>query len=225
MTEMRDKKWYEDRIAYLAGFMTQERAAVIARTLAMRTRWMSICMENTFHPQNASALVRNCEAFGVQDIHTIQTACKFNPNVRIVRGTAQWVDIAQHPSTAAALDALRTKGYRIVATSPRGEVTPEKFDVAASPFVLFFGTEHAGVSDEVIDSADTLLAIPMCGMVESLNVSASAAILLYEFSTRLRASGAPWQLPEDEAIELHFRWMMETVRDSARILARYEQSL
>jgi tRNA (guanosine-2'-O-)-methyltransferase len=188
----------------------------------MRTRRMTICMENTFHPQNASALVRNCEAFGIQDIHTIQTACKFSPNTRIVRGTDKWIDLHRHPSTTDALAALRADGYRIVATSPRGDVTPGQFDVAAGPFCLFFGTEHEGVSAEVIDGADTLLAIPMCGLVESLNVSASAAILLYEFSTRLRAGGIPWQLSGKEQAEILFRWMMETVKDSQRILERYE---
>ena len=78
-------------------------------------------------------------------------------------------------------------GYRIVATTPhREDVTPETFDVTRGPFALVFGTEHAGISDEVIAGADEFLRIPMCGMVESLNVSASAAILIYMLSERVR---------------------------------------
>ncbi len=65
--------------------MSEERRQVLQRTLDSRTRYMTILTENTYHAQNASALVRHCEAFGVQDIHTIETRCKFNPNVNIVR--------------------------------------------------------------------------------------------------------------------------------------------
>lgn len=115
---------------------------------------MTVCMENTFHPQNASALVRNCEAFGIQDIHTVEALCKFSPNVNIVRGTDKWVDIHKTGSTGDLIAALRAKGYRIVATSPHtDDRTPENFDVTAGRFALFFGTEHAGISDEVMRCA------------------------------------------------------------------------
>lgn len=112
---------------------------------------MTICLENTYHPQNASALVRNCEAFGIQDIHTVETVCRFTPNANIVRGTDKWVDIRKHPDTPSLVGDLRARGYRIVATSPHADDrTPETFDVEAGPFALFFGTEHAGISEEVV---------------------------------------------------------------------------
>ena len=167
-------------IEYLSGFMLPGREKVLRETLANRTRYMTICLENTYHPQNASALVRNCEAFGIQDIHTVETVCRFTPNANIVRGTDKWVDIRKHPDTPSLVGDLRARGYRIVATSPHADDrTPETFDVEAGPFALFFGTEHAGISEEVVAAADEFVRIPMCGFVESLNVSASAAILLY----------------------------------------------
>ena len=84
-----------------------------------------------------------------------------------------------------------------------------------------FGTEHAGVSDEIIEAADEYLRIPMCGMVESLNVSASAAILIYMLSQRMRLSPSiDWHLSEEENRELFFRWVMSSVRDAERILER-----
>lgn len=120
------------KIEYISGFMLPERAEVLRATLARRTRYMTVCMENTFHPQNASALVRNCEAFGIQDIHTVEALCKFSPNVNIVRGTDKWVDIHKTGSTGDLIAALRAKGYRIVATSPHADDrTPENFDVTA----------------------------------------------------------------------------------------------
>lgn len=178
------------RIEYLSGFMLPERYRTLCRTVEQRTRYMTICMENTFHPQNASALVRNCEAFGVQELHAVEELCHFSPNVQIVRGTDKWVEIHKHPTTAELIASLRARGYRIVATSPHHkDTTPQTFDVSAGPFALIFGTEHSGISDEVMAEADEFLRIPMCGMVESLNVSASAAILLYTLSTRVRALG------------------------------------
>ncbi len=220
-SEGRDGEWYAERIAYLRQFVTEERAEVLERTLDNRTRYMTVCMENTFHPQNASALVRHCEAFGVQDIHTIETRCKFNPNLNIVRGTDKWIDLNRHPSTAAAMEHLHRAGYRIVATTPhRGDSAPETFDVTRGPFALVFGTEHAGISDEVIAAADEFVRIPMCGMVESLNVSASAAILIYILSQRMRASVDDWRIGGRERSELHFRWLMSSVRDPFGILRR-----
>lgn len=220
-TENRAQEWYQQRIACLKEFMTDERREVLIRTACMRTRYMTILTENTFHPQNASALVRHCEAFGVQSMHTVETLCKFNPNLRIVRGTDQWVDIKHHNSTAEAIAALKTNGYRIVATTPhREDHCPETFDVSKGKFALVFGTEHAGISDEIIESADDFIRIPMCGMVESLNVSASAAILIYILSERLRQSGADWHLSEYEHNEILFNWMRRSVKDADAILER-----
>ena len=215
-------EWYDERTAYMSGFLTEERMAVLQRTLSSRTCYMTILTENTFHPQNASALVRHCEAFGLQDLHTVETVCKFNPNVNIVRGTDKWVDITRHESTAEAIASLKGAGYRLVATTPHREsCTPETFDVAKGPFCLVFGTEHAGVSDEIIEAADEYLRIPMCGMVESLNVSASAAILIYMLSQRMRLTPSiDWALDEDDAREMLFRWVMSSVKDSQRILER-----
>lgn len=222
MTENTDNELTR-KIEYLSGFMYPERYEMLKHTLSYRTRYMTVCMENTFHPQNASALVRNCEAFGIQDIHAVEELCRFNPNVRIVRGTDKWVDIHKYESTGSLVSVLREKGYRIVATSPHADdTTPETFDVAKGRFALFFGTEHAGISDEVRAEADEFIKIPMCGFVESLNASASAAILLYMLSSRLRASGADWAISGPEYDEILFRWMKESVRSADEILSRWE---
>ena len=165
--------------------------------------------------------MRHCEAFGIQEMHTVETLCRFDPNPDIARGTDQWVDVRRHSSTAGALAALRRDGYRIVATTPhREDVTPETFDVTRGPFALVFGTEHAGISDEVIAGADEFLRIPMCGMVESLNVSASAAILIYMLSERVRLTVGDWRMDEARQAEVLYRWMMSSVKDAKGILAR-----
>ena len=220
-TANRDVAWYRERIALLSGFMLPARYDVLRRTVAMRTRYMTILAENTFHPQNAAALIRHCEAFGLQQMHTVETYCRFNPSAAIVRGTDRWVDIRRHGSTAEALAALRAEGYRIVATTPhREDTTPESFDVGRVRFALVFGTEHAGISEEVLASADEFLRIPMCGMVESLNVSASAAILIYMLSERMRRQVEGWNMTAAEQAATLYGWMCRSVKDSEEILKR-----
>lgn len=213
--------WYQKRIDYLSEFTLPERVDRLRGVLENRTDYMTICTENTFHPQNASALVRNCEAFGVQNINTVEVLCKFRPNVNIVKGTDKWIDLHRHKSSEDMVASLKSEGYRIVATTPHiKDTTPESFDVTKGKFALVFGTEHAGISDQVIAQADEFIKIPMCGFVESLNVSASAAILLYMLSERVRSNVPDWQLDELTRAEILYRWMLSTVKDSARILLR-----
>ena len=213
--------WYRERIAYLATFMTEERFSLFERTLAQRTNYMTILAENTFHPHNAAALMRHCEAFGVQRMHTIETRCSFDPSQNISRGSDRWLNLVRHNSTEEALTALKAEGYRLVATTPHREsCTPETFDVTKGKFALIFGTEHAGISEEAMAAADEYLRIPMCGMVESLNVSASAAILIYQLTGRIRAQVAGWPLSEREQTELLYDWTRLSVKDAERILQR-----
>lgn len=213
--------WYRERTALLAEFMTEERFELFRRTVAARTHYLTLLTENTFHPHNAAALIRHAEAFGVQRIHTVETRCPFDPSRNISRGSDRWIERVRHDSTPEALAALKAAGYRLVATTPHREsCTPETFDVARGPFALIFGTEHAGISDEALAAADEYLRIPMCGMVESLNVSASAAILLYQLSQRVREQVGGWQLSEEEQTRLLYEWVRQSVRDADRILER-----
>ena len=216
------------QIEYLAEFMLPERFATLRRAIDSRTKYMTLLAENMFHPQNASALVRHCEAFGVQSMHTVQTLCKFNPNVDIVRGTDKWIDIYHHASTAEALAHLKSEGYRIVATTPHREsCTPESFDVTKGKFAIVMGTEKTGISEEVMAAADEFLRIPMCGMVESLNVSACAAIIVYMLSERMRHEVEDWKMTEEEQIRTLHHWLVDTVKDAKALLKRggfYEKS-
>ena len=216
----------DQQIAYLKEFMTEERFEVLKRAVGLRTNYMTVCLENIFHPQNASAVIRSCEAFGIQDVHAVEVLTKFKPNVNIVRGTDKWVDIHRYRSETASAELiakLKGDGYRIVATSPHiDDTTPEQFDVTRGKFALFFGTEHAGISDTVREQADEFIKIPMYGMVESLNISVCAAILLYMLSQRVHTSVENWQLPEEEQKRILFQWMMESVKDSKRIMERFQ---
>ena len=121
-TANRDTAWYGARTASLAEFMTPERNEVLRRTVAMRTRYMTVLAENMFHGQNAAALIRHCEAFGIQEMHTVETLCRFDPNPDIARGTDQWVDVRRHSSTAGARLSTSRAGRSHWSSAPS---TPE----------------------------------------------------------------------------------------------------
>lgn len=216
-----DDSWYAERIEYMSEFMMPERLANFRRVLDMRTRWVTICSESTFHPHNASALIRTAEAFGIQEIHAIEALCRFRPSRDVVKGTDKWIELHKYKTATEALNGLRSRGYRIIATTPHAnDTTPLDFDVAAGPFALVFGTEHAGISEEILAAADGFIKIPMCGFVESLNISASASILAYNLSEKIRTNpNIDWRLAENDKVRLLFSWVMSSVRDSERILA------
>ena len=210
-----------ERIDYLSSFLLESRIDTLTRALDMRTEYITVMTENMFHAQNASAIVRHCEAFGVQNIHTVEELCPFLPTLNIALGTDKWIDINRHATTAEAIKSLREQGYRIIATTPHHKsCTPETFDVKKGKFALVFGTEKTGVSEEILAEADEYLQIPMCGMVDSLNVSASAAILIYMLSQRMRLECDNWQLPDEVRTRILYDWYRFAVRDSEALLER-----
>ena len=81
-------------------------------------------------------------------------------------------------------------------------------------------SEKTGISEEVMQQADEFMRIPMCGMVESLNVSACAAIIVYMLSQRMRSEVADWNLTAQEQAHILYRWMVDTVKDAPALLLR-----
>jgi len=82
---------------------------------------------------------------------------------------------------------------------------------------LLFGTEEIGLSKIAMQNADGFVKIPMFGFTESLNISVSAAISLYELSKRLKSSTINWQLSEEEKIEQLIGWAKKVIKDGALI--------
>lgn len=209
----------EDKIIYLSQFMLPERFERMSSRISLRTRHMLMCLEDIFYPHNASAVIRSAEAFGLQQIHVVESITRFLPSKHIVRGTDQWVDIRKWPDTPALVGHLREQGYRIVVTSPHeGGSTPENFDILSSPFALFMGTEKTGISEWLMSQADDYIQIPMVGFAESLNISVSAAIIAQRLTERIRQSSLDWQLSPQQQQQILLRWMVGSVKDAQRIL-------
>lgn len=226
MLNSRSLDTLQKEIDHLSTLMSDERYETIKHVLSQRTRHMTVCLENIFHPQNASAVIRSAEAFGIQDLYVIENTSYFRPNVDIVKGSDKWVDITRYSRDTQSqyvIEQLKSKGYKIVAATPHEvDYTPQTLDIT-SPFALFMGTEKQGISSYLEQNADSFIKIPMHGFVESLNVSVCAAIMMQTLTDRVRSSNISWQLPANEQIEILHRWMQYAVRDSKTILNRYRE--
>ena len=200
---------------YLLQFVTQHKRDIFERNVRQRTRHVTVVLEDIFQPHNASACLRSCDAFGIQDVHIVENRYEFVPNRDIELGSAQWLTIHRHnvsdDNTAACLDKLRSAGYRIVATSPHVDGTAlEEYDVSPKTAILF-GTEHEGLTETAQQAAEETIRIPTYGFAESLNISVAVAISMHQLAIRLRTSGVDWQLSEAEIDELRLQWVRESI--------------
>lgn len=206
----------EALMAFLEPMVSDRRMELIGAVLARRTRYLTIVLEDIFQPQNASAVLRSCDCFGVQDVHIIENRNRYQLNPKVELGAAKWLTLHRHNdkghNTADALQQLRKAGYRIVAASPGPGGCPiEKFDLSAGKAAIVLGTELSGLSDEALRLADETLCIPMVGFTESLNISVSAAVILHKLTTELRKSGIPWKLSMQEEKTLRLQWIRNSV--------------
>lgn len=222
MTETLDK----ELIQYFKTFITHNRLEKMEQVLSRRTRYLTVVLENIYQPHNASAVLRSCDGFGVQDVHIIENSNSYRVNPGVSLGTSQWLTLYKYnkkeENSTDAIKALKTKGYRIVATTPHLEdVNLEVFDLYKNKIALFFGTEMHGLSEIVLENADEFIKIPMYGFVESFNISVSCAISLHNLSQRLRESDIEWKLNTLEKEEILLGWMRNTVKNAASLEEEY----
>ncbi len=215
-------------IAYLSEFLKEERLEVLQSSLRFRTRYLTVCLEDIYQSQNASAVLRSCDAFGVQDVHIIEDKNKYQLNPMVTRGSSKWLNLYKYNNgsnpSLDAINSLKEKGYRIVATSPHiGDTSLEDFDLTKGKAALIFGTELTGISSTVEQNADEFLKIPMHGFVESLNISVSAAIILHYLMLKLRNANISWQLSKDEQESLLLQWLKISIRESEKIIRHYNE--
>jgi tRNA (guanosine-2'-O-)-methyltransferase len=188
-----------------------------------------VVLEDIYQPQNASAVLRSCDCFGIQDVHIIENRNKFRINPSVTLGSDKWLTIIKYKSdkdnTLQAIEEIKNEGYRIVATTPHSESTELKeFDLLAGKTALFFGTELEGISEDVSQNADVFLKIPMFGFTESYNVSVSVAIILYTLISKLHASDITWQLTEEERKEIKLMWLKNSIKKSDAIEREFYRS-
>ncbi|WP_236017255.1 RNA methyltransferase [Roseivirga sp. E12] len=205
-------------IHMLEEFVTPNKVTTIEEVLSERTRHLTVVLEDIYHAQNASAVMRTCDCFGIQDLYITQRLHDYEVNPNVVRGASKWV--SQHKyereeeSTAKCFQDLKKKNYRIVGTTPSKEVASiHELDISQKTAVVF-GTELEGLTEYAKDQVDELVHIPMYGFTESFNISVSAALLLQELVSRMKNSDIVWQLTEKEKEELKLEWYSRIVKRS-----------
>jgi len=201
------------------GFLLPERKARIDEVVAHRTRTLTVVMETLCDPQNVNAVLRTCEAFGIQGLHAIEGPMKrYDPNKKISQNADKWLDVRRWGSTRECLGFLKADGFRIYATH-LGQDSVPLGDLSFAPKVaLVFGNEHRGVSDEAAALADANFTIPMLGFVQSFNVSVAAAITLARaVERRVAERGRHGDLGEAEARALRERFYLLAVKQRTRI--------
>jgi tRNA (guanosine-2'-O-)-methyltransferase len=162
--------------------MTNERRQKIESVLSKRQNDLTIVLENVFDPHNISAVMRSCDAVGVQEIYVLNTKIPRHKKwgARSSSSAAKWLTVHQFENTEECFAALRKKYSTILTTHLSTDaVSLYGLDLTRS-VALVFGNEHSGVSEEMIGLADGNFIIPQVGMIRSLNISVACAVSLYE---------------------------------------------
>ena len=189
---------------------TPERIEKVSRVLSLRQSDLRVVLEGVTNAHNASAVIRTCDAAGILHLDLI------SPNRELLRFNEaistradKWLEIAVHPTPAECLEPLKKAGFEIIATHLQKDAIPYTDIDFSRPMALVFGSESAGISEGAMAFADKVVRIPMLGMVQSLNLSVSVAVILYE-ALRQRAAKDYFdkaQLPTEEFELLKKKWL------------------
>lgn len=203
-------------LAYMEQFITDNKSKLFDSIIGNRTRHITVVLEDIYQSHNASAVLRSCDCFGVQDVHIIENRYSYSINPDVALGSSKWLNLIKYNqkdnNTISCYERLRQQGYRIVATTPhRNDTMLDELDLG-SKVALVFGTELEGLSDDAIRHADEYLKIPMYGFTESFNISVSAAITLFHLTEKLRASNIDWKLSEEDRIATRLSWVRSVIK-------------
>lgn len=190
----------------MRGFITPERLERIRTVLSQRQKDVTLVMDNIWDPHNVSAILRSCDAFGIYGVHLYYTVEKWPDLGKKSSASAKkWVGRTCHSDAGTMMEHFRQAGVQVIRTGFSETAKPlHAFDFTI-PTAVILSNEHRGASPELVDLVEQELYIPMQGMVQSLNVSVAAAVILYEMFSQRRRAGlldSPAFTPEElEALE------------------------
>ncbi|MBU1003370.1 MAG: RNA methyltransferase [Proteobacteria bacterium] len=169
---------------------TDQRQARVRRAVERRQKDLRLLVANVHDPHNVSAILRTCDAFGVNAVDLYYTDTAF-PNLgkKASASAKKWVTQKRHANAAVLVGGLRAQGYQILSTGFSEHAKPlTEWDMSL-PTVIMLGNEHRGVDPELDKLVPDQIYVPMMGMVQSLNVSVAAAVILYEAWRQRNAKG------------------------------------
>jgi tRNA (guanosine-2'-O-)-methyltransferase len=181
--------------------MTPERSEKIKQVLSKRQNDLTVVLENVFDPHNISAVMRSCDAVGIQEIYVLNTRIPPHKKwgARSSSSAAKWLTIHQFTDATECFAVLRRR-YDRVLTTHLSDNAVNLYDCdLTGKLALVFGNEHSGVSDEIRERADGNFIIPQVGMIRSLNISVACAVTLYEAFRQKNIAGQYKQQKLDPA--------------------------
>ena len=154
----------------------------------MRQPDLTLCLEEVHKPHNVSAVIRSADAVGIHDLHAVWPE-KIKTLVSSAAGSNSWVNVHNHDTLGDAVTLLKSQGMQILATHLSDSAVDFRAIDFTRPTCIIMGSEKTGISQEAVRLADQHIMIPMSGMVQSLNVSVAAAVILYEAQRQREAAG------------------------------------
>ena len=208
----------EPTSTHLEDMLLDERRRRIEEVVAQRTRTLAVVLEDLEDPHNIAAVLRSCEAFGIQEVHAITRNYAFHPNPKITQGAEKWLDLSLYREPDRCLRLLKQRGYLLAATD-LSESATSLFDLPIDrPLAIVFGTEKVGVSRGMLEQCDLRFKIPMLGFSQSFNISVAAAVCLSHLVfKRLEKLGKSGDLPEPEQRAMHERFVGLAIKQRHRI--------
>jgi tRNA (guanosine-2'-O-)-methyltransferase len=171
--------------------MTPERETRIRTVLDKRQENLVIVLENVFDPHNISAVMRTCDAVGVQDVYVLNSRIPPHKKwgAKSSSSAADWLTVRQYDNAEECFVAVRGQVDRIYTTHLTGDAVSLYEMNLTGRIALVFGNEHSGVSDEIRALSDGNFLIPQVGIIRSLNISVACAVTLYEAFRQKNAAG------------------------------------
>ena len=171
--------------------MTPERTERLTNVLAKRQPGLTVVLENVSDPHNISAVMRTCDAVGVQDVYILNTKIGLHEmwSAKSSSSAAKWLTVHQFTNAEECFAALR-KNFSKIYTTHLSTDAVDLYELNLTESVaLIFGNEHSGVSDDIIGMADGNFLIPQVGIIKSLNISVACAVSLYEAYRQKKIAG------------------------------------
>lgn len=188
--------------------LTESRRTRMQSVAAERTDRIRLALQDIHDPHNMAACLRSAEALGVLHIDLVNTYQAFAKPSSVARGSSHWLELQRFQDIESYAGQLKQQGYCLAAGFP-GSENLNLSDVPVNrPLVVIFGNEHQGVSSDWQPHLDYKFTIPMVGMVESLNISVSAALTLWTLTQKARSELRPevYHLQPEQQEALLAKW-------------------
>ena len=180
----------------------------LREVLNRRQKDLTVLLEDVHKPHNFSAIIRTCDAVGVFAAHGVYQHGDVPAFSETAKGSQKWVNIQTHSDLNTAVNDLKNQGFTLYATHLSENAIDYRTPDYTHPSCILFGAEKWGVSEEAVNLVDYNIYIPMFGMVQSLNVSVAAAVILFEAQRQRLGAGYYEQsrLDPETYHQTLFRW-------------------